>query len=165
VELVESPLQRIEHSVHPWVSFVIMPLFAFANSGVRILGNITAAVQHPVSLGILIGLFLGKPLGIWFAARMSIESGLATAPSELSWRTLSGGAWLCGIGFTMSLFIATLAFGEGNLLDMSKIGILAASLASGVCASIYLARQAGSIPSAKSGLRTQQGGEQHEVDL
>jgi Na+:H+ antiporter, NhaA family len=137
---VQSPLDRIEHSLHPWVSFAIMPLFAFANAGVTILGNATAAVRHPVTLGVAVGLFIGKPLGVWLFARMSVKFHLATAPPELSWKSLFGAAWLCGIGFTMSLFIATLAFGDGTLLTMSKIGILAASLASGVCASIFLVR-------------------------
>ena len=141
LELIESPLHRIEYSLHPWVSFVVMPLFAFSNSGVRIFGNVAAAAKHPVSLGIILGLFVGKPLGIWLFARGAAKSGLAAVPPELTWRTLFGAAWLCGIGFTMSLFIATLAFGEGALLDMSKIGILAASLASGICASIFLLRQ------------------------
>jgi NhaA family Na+:H+ antiporter len=143
LELVESPLHRIEHALHPWVGFAIMPIFAFANSGVRILGNVTAATRNPVSLGIVLGLFAGKPLGIWLFARMSVKSGVAAAPAELSWKAIFGAAWLCGIGFTMSLFIATLAFGDGALLNMSKIGILAASLASGASASIYLLRQTG----------------------
>jgi NhaA family Na+:H+ antiporter len=147
LELVESPLHRVEHFLHPWVSFVIMPLFAFANSGVRILGNLGAAARHPVSIGIVLGLFLGKPVGIWLFARMSAKSGVAIALPELSWGALFGAAWLCGLGFTMSLFIATLAFGEGDLLDMSKIGILAASLVSGVCASLFLIRQARANPS------------------
>jgi len=140
--LIESPLSRIEHSLHPWVSFLIMPLFAFANAGVRIFGNTAAAARHPVSLGVVLGLFIGKPLGIWLAARISVKSRLAAAPPELSWAEMLGVAWLCGIGFTMSLFIATLAFGEGVLLDMSKIGVLIASLASGVCASLFLLRLA-----------------------
>ena len=141
LELIESPLHRIEHWLHPWVGFLIMPLFAFANSGVRILGNVAAALRHPVSIGVGLGLFLGKPVGIWLFARLSTKFGLATAPVNLSWRALFGAAWLCGIGFTMSLFIATLGFGEGVLLDMSKIGILTASLASGICASVFLIRQ------------------------
>lgn len=145
LELVESPLHRIEHSLHPWVSFAIMPLFAFANAGVKILGNVTAALGHPVAVGVILGLFIGKPLGIWLFARVGAKSGLAAAPPELSWGALFGAAWLCGIGFTMSLFIATLAFGEGALLDISKIGILAASLASGVCASIFLVRSGGGV--------------------
>ena len=144
LELVESPLHRIEHSLHPWVSFAIMPLFAFANSGVRILGNGAAALRSPVTLGVVLGLFLGKPLGIWLFACLSAKYRLATAPPELSWGELFGAAWLCGIGFTMSLFIATLAFGEGALLNISKIGILVASLSSGICASMFLIRQSSS---------------------
>jgi len=141
LEMVQSPLHRIEHSLHPWVSFLIMPLFAFANSGVRILGNVAAAARHPISLGIVVGLFVGKPLGIWLFARLFTKSRLVTAPGELSWEGLFGAAWLCGLGFTMSLFIATLAFGDGPSLNISKIGILAASLASGICASLFLLRQ------------------------
>jgi NhaA family Na+:H+ antiporter len=118
-----------------------MPLFAFANAGVRILGNGMAAVTHPVSLGVALGLFIGKPLGIWFFAWMSAKAGLATPPTELSWGRILGGAWLSGIGFTMSLFIAALAFGDGALLDMSKIGTMAASLAAGVCGSVILLRK------------------------
>jgi len=136
--LIESPLNRIEHALHPWVSFAIMPLFAFANAGVHILGNLTAAAQHPVTLGVALGLFVGKPAGIWLFAATSGKSRLAIAPPELSLRALFAAAWLCGIGFTMSLFIATLAFGEGDLLNMCKIGILTGSLASGVCASLFL---------------------------
>jgi len=141
LEMVESPLHRIEHSLHPWVSFLIMPLFALANAGVQIFGNLAAAVRHPVSIGVVLGLFLGKPIGIWAFAWMSTKIGLAAAPSELSCGALFGAAWLCGIGFTMSLFIGTLAFGEGDLLSMSKIGILAASLASGMCGCLFLIRQ------------------------
>lgn len=146
LKMIESPLHRIEHFLHPWVSFAIMPLFAFSNAGVRIFGNGTAALRNPVSLGVAVGLFVGKPLGIWVSARLAAKTGVAAAPPELSWRALFGAAWLCGIGFTMALFIANLAFGEGALLDMSKIGILAASLASGVCASVFLVRRSGTVP-------------------
>jgi NhaA family Na+:H+ antiporter len=139
-ELVESPLHRIEHYLQPWVSFLVMPLFAFANAGVRILGNGLAAATHPVSLGVALGLFIGKPLGIWSFARLSAKTGLATPPAELSWRTIFGAGCLSGIGFTMSLFIATLAFGDGALLDMSKIGTMAASLAAAICGSMILLR-------------------------
>jgi NhaA family Na+:H+ antiporter len=142
-ELIESPLHRIEHYLHPWVSFLVMPLFAFANAGVRILGNGLAGVAHPVSLGVILGLFIGKPLGIWFFAWMSAKTRLATPPAELSWGSIFGAGSLSGIGFTMSLFIATLAFGDGALLNMSKIGILLASLAAGVCGSMILRRTPG----------------------
>jgi NhaA family Na+:H+ antiporter len=139
-ELIESPLHRIEHYLQPWVSFLVMPLFAFANAGVRIWGNVSSAIKHPVSIGVFLGLCIGKPLGIWLFAWLSTRVGLANAPAQLSWRKIFGASWLCGIGFTMSLFIATLAFGEGFLLDMSKIGTLAASLIAGVCGSLCLLR-------------------------
>jgi Na+:H+ antiporter, NhaA family len=140
-ELVESPLHRIEHFLHPWVSFLVMPLFALANAGVRILGNGLAAVTHPVSLGVVLGLFVGKPLGIWFFAWISARTGMATPPADLSWGRIFGAAWLSGIGFTMSLFIAALAFGDGALLDMAKIGTMGGSLAAGICGSMILLRR------------------------
>ena len=141
-ELVQSPLHRIEHNLHPWVSFLVMPLFAFANAGVGILGNILPAIRHPASMGVALGLLIGKPLGIWMFAWLSVKTRLAKLPSELSWGNIFGAGSLCGIGFTMALFIATLAFGEGALLDMSKIGILGASLLAGICGSGLLLRKA-----------------------
>jgi NhaA family Na+:H+ antiporter len=143
LELVESPLHRIEHSLHPWISFAIMPLFAFANSGVRIFGNVSAAARHPISLGIVLGLFIGKPLGIWIFARMAVISSLATAPPDFSWRAGFGAAWLSGIGFTMSLFISGLAFGDETSMAMAKIGIMSGSLAAGICGSMILLRSPG----------------------
>lgn len=140
-ELVQSPLHRIEHNLHPWVSFLVMPLFAFANAGVGILGNIQPAIRHPASIGVALGLFIGKPVGIWMFAWLSVRTRLAMLPSELSWRNILGAGCLCGIGFTMALFIATLAFGEGALLNMSKIGILGASLLAGICGSLLLLRE------------------------
>lgn len=136
-ELVQSPLHRIEHRLQPWVSFLVMPLFAFANAGVQIFGNIRASVTHPVAIGVLIGLFVGKPLGISSFAWLAAKCG-ATTPAEVNWRQVFGASWLCGIGFTMSLFIAGLAFGEGPLLDMAKIGTLAASLLAGIAGAIVL---------------------------
>jgi Na+:H+ antiporter, NhaA family len=140
-ELVESPLHRIEHFLHPWISFLVMPLFAFANAGVRVLGNGLAAATHPVSLGVIVGLFIGKPLGICSFAWISAKSGLATRPRELTWGKIFGAGCLSGIGFTMSLFIASLAFGEGAFLDMAKIGTMGASLAAGICGSMILLRR------------------------
>lgn len=137
-ELVQSPLHRIEHFLLPWTSFLIMPLFAFANAGVHVLGSGLHAIQHPAAVGVALGLFIGKPLGVFLFAWLSIKTGLAASPADLSLTQIFGASWLCGIGFTMSLFIANLAFGEGLLLDMSKIGILAASLAAGVCGSMLL---------------------------
>jgi len=138
-ELIQSPLHRIEHRLQPWVSFLIMPLFAFANAGVHLFGNLKAAATHSVALGVLVGLFVGKPLGItsfaWFATKAGTE-----APAGTNWKQLFGASWLCGIGFTMSLFIAELAFGEGQLLDIAKIGTLAASLFAGAAGAAVLWR-------------------------
>ena len=142
-ELIESPLHRIEQSIQPWVSFLVMPLFALANAGVRIWGNVLPALRHPVSMGVALGLLIAKPVGISLFAWMSAKSRLAKPPANLSWGEIFGGAWLCGIGFTMSLFMADLAFGDGALQDMAKIGTLAASLAAGTCGSIFLLRVTG----------------------
>jgi Na+:H+ antiporter, NhaA family len=144
LELVESPLHRIEYAIHPWVSYAILPVFAFANLGIPVVDKLAEAVRHPVSLGVALGLFVGKPIGVWLFAWSSAKLGLASAPADLSPGALFGAAWLCGIGFTMSLFIATLAFNDETLLNMAKIGVLVASLFSGVCASLFLVlRQAG----------------------
>ena len=140
-ELIESPLHRIEHYLQPWISFLIMPLFALANAGVHILGNLLPAVTDSVSLGVALGLFVGKPLGISLFAWTSAKLRLATPPSELSWREILGASWLCGIGFTMSLFVADLAFGSGHMLDMSKIGTIFASIAAGMCGGSFLLRR------------------------
>ena len=140
-ELIESPLHRIEHYLQPWVSFLIMPLFALANAGVHVLGNLLPAMTDNVSLGVALGLFVGKPLGISLFAWTSTKLQLATPPSELSWRGILGASWLCGIGFTMSLFVADLAFGSGQMLDMAKIGTIFASIAAGVCGGAFLLRR------------------------
>jgi len=140
-ELIESPLHRIEHYLQPWVSFLIMPLFALANAGVRIFGNLLPAVTDKVCLGVAMGLFVGKPLGISLFAWISAKLQLATPPSELSWGEILGASWLCGIGFTMSLFVADLAFGSGHMLDMSKIGTIFASIAAGMCGGAFLLRR------------------------
>lgn len=131
-ELVQSPLHRIEHRLHPWVSFFIMPLFALANAGVHFLGDLGSAAAHPVTVGVLLGLFFGKPLGITAAAWLAVKAGIAAEPAGVNWKQIMGGALVCGIGFTMSLFVAGLAFGDGALLDMAKIGTLSASVLAGV---------------------------------
>lgn len=139
-QMLQTPLFRIEHALQPWVAFLIMPLFALANAGVHVLGNVGAALGSTVSLGVMLGLIVGKPVGITFLAWLAAKSGLASKPADVHWRQLLGAACLCGIGFTMSLFIAALAFGSSSLLDLSKIGTLAASLAAGVVGSIILGR-------------------------
>ena len=140
VQMVESPLHRIEHELQPWISFLVMPLFALANAGVDVTHNIVGAAKHPLSYGILFGLFAGKPAGIFLFSWVAARTGLATVPDGVSWPQILGAAWLCGIGFTMSLFIAGLAFEDETLLSVSKIAILAASLVSGIAGCLVLAR-------------------------
>ncbi|MEZ5974566.1 MAG: Na+/H+ antiporter NhaA [Planctomycetota bacterium] len=118
-----SPLERLEHSLHPWVGFVIMPIFALANSGVPI---DTASMGSPLALAIGAALFLGKPLGICLTAWLAIRAGRATLPEGVSWPAMIGAGILCGTGFTMSLFITSLSF-EGALGDTGRVGVLLGS--------------------------------------
>lgn len=127
-EQVQTPLQRLEHTLHPWVSFVVLPIFALANAGVTIGAELSAAVASPVSLGVFGGLLIGKPLGILLASRLAVYTRLADLPAGVAWRHVVGAGCLGGIGFTMSLFIATLAFEGTPFLTMAKMGILGASL-------------------------------------
>ena len=131
-EQVETPLQRMEHALHPFAIFVIMPVFALANAGVSLYGGVVESLTHPVSLGIIVGLFAGKQLGVTLFAWLAVRSGMAVLPGDLTWRHIHGASCLAGIGFTMSLFIGALAFGESQLLSLAKIGILSASLLSGL---------------------------------
>ncbi|HEY1897555.1 MAG TPA: Na+/H+ antiporter NhaA [Terracidiphilus sp.] len=144
VELVESPLYRIEHGLHPWISFLVMPLFALANAGVNFSDTGTGAITHPLSLAIFFGLFVGKPVGIWLSSFLAAKTGIATPPANLSWTQCFGAASLCGIGFTMSLFVAELAFDDVSLLSISKVAILGASLAAGIGGSVLLVLSTGS---------------------
>jgi NhaA family Na+:H+ antiporter len=127
-----SPLKRLEHDIHPWVMFGVVPIFGFASAGVHLSGGLGALTQ-PLPLAILAGLFVGKQLGIFGAIWLAIRTGLASRPDCASWRQLYGAAMLCGIGFTMSLFIGALAFpGDQALIDEAKIGTLAGSLLSAI---------------------------------
>lgn len=146
VQLVQSPLHRIEHQLQPWVSFLVMPLFALANAGVDVTHNIMGALKHPISLGILFGLFVGKPLGIWLFSFVAAKTRIALPPADTSWQQTFGAAWLCGIGFTMSLFVAGLAFEDDSSLRVAKIAILVASILSGVFGSLVLVRSAKTQP-------------------
>jgi Na+:H+ antiporter, NhaA family len=134
---VQPPLYRLEQALQPWVSFAIMPLFALANAGVHLTGGLHTLTQ-PVSVGVFLGLFFGKPTGIMAFVFLFSKTGVAAIPSGVSWRQIFGASWLCGIGFTMSLFVATLAFGASELLDLAKAGTLAASIAAGVAGSLVL---------------------------
>jgi Na+:H+ antiporter, NhaA family len=137
-EAVTPPLLRLEHALQRFCAFIVMPLFAFSNAGVTLSGSMSADVMTPVVLGLVIG----KPLGITVAAVMAARWRIATLPEGVTWRLLHGCTWLAGIGFTMSLFIATLAFEGTELLDSAKGGILGGSLIAGAVGA-WLIRAAG----------------------
>ncbi|HJT79950.1 MAG TPA: Na+/H+ antiporter NhaA, partial [Chthoniobacterales bacterium] len=134
-EKVTAPVLRLEHSLHKFTAFAIMPLFALANAGVAIGGPLH---HGQVAAGVLGGLLIGKPVGIMLMAWMAVKFRLAQLPAGTSWMLLTGCACLAGIGFTMSLFIAMLAFADPALVDAARIGILVASLLSGIAAGIVL---------------------------
>jgi NhaA family Na+:H+ antiporter len=129
-----APLERLERTLHPWVAFGIMPIFALANAGVSIQ---PADLQSPVAHAVAAGLILGKPLGIALSSWGAVKLGLARLPGGVNWHVLVGAGSLAGIGFTMSLFIAQLALPD-NLLDAGKIGVLAGSTISAVLGSLLL---------------------------
>jgi NhaA family Na+:H+ antiporter len=130
-EAVQAPLQKMEHKLHGVVAFGIMPLFALANAGVALGGGAGGATSR-ITLGVILGLVIGKPLGITLASWLAVRGHVAELPVGVSWRGIHGAAWLGGIGFTMSLFIAGLAFDDSVRLDAAKLGILAASLGAGI---------------------------------
>jgi NhaA family Na+:H+ antiporter len=139
-KLVQSPLQRLEQALHPWAIFGVMPIFALANAGVTFDGSLTQALTNPVTLGIVLGLVVGKQVGITLFSWIAVRSGFATLPSGIKWRQIYGVGWLAGIGFTMSLFIAGLAFEDAQLLSVAKFGILTSSFIAGVVGWIILRR-------------------------
>ena len=133
-----SPLIRLEHDLHPWVAFGVLPAFAFANAGVALAGITMAELVHPVELGVVFGLIIGKPLGIAASVWAATRFGLAKLPEDAEWRQIYGLALLTGIGFTMSLFIGGLAFpAEGYNVDI-RIGVLIGSVFSAVCGYLLL---------------------------
>lgn len=138
-EMSDAPLHRLEHSLHPWVAFLVLPVFGFFNAGVSWSGVSLAELAGPVPLGIAAGLLLGKPLGVigfsWLAARF----GLVQLPPEVSWKQVLGLSFICGIGFTMSLFIGALGFAEAPVLaEQAKMGVLLGSALSGIAGVVLL---------------------------
>ncbi len=134
-----SPLRQLEHELHPAVAFGILPLFAFANAGVTVTGLTMDSVLHPVPLGIAAGLFLGNQLGIFTVVWLAVRLGIARLPNGVDWVQMYGVAVLCGIGFTMSLFISALAFeGDAARVVDDRIGILAGSVVSAVAGYLIL---------------------------
>lgn len=135
-----SPLHALEHDLHTAVAFGILPLFAFANAGIPLAGVSWDYLLHPVSLGIAAGLFIGNQTGVFLSCWLAVRLGIAQLPSDLAWKHLYGTALLCGVGFTISLFIGSLAFERTgvNLLFDERVGIIAGSLLSGICGYVVL---------------------------
>ncbi len=135
----ESPLHRLEHAIAPWVGFLIVPAFGFANAGVSLAGVQLVDMLAPLPLGIAAGLFLGKQLGVFGGVVLAVKVGLAGKPRGATWLQIYAVAMLCGIGFTMSLFISGLAFpAQPELVEQAKLGIMAGSLLSAVIACVIL---------------------------
>lgn len=143
-----SPLHALEHALHKPVALLIVPLFGFANAGVSFAGMGLSSLAQPVPLGVALGLFLGKQLGVFGFAWLAIRTGVASLPRHASFTQLYGVALLCGIGFTMSLFIGALAFSDPAAVDATKIGVLTGSLASAVAGFLLLRTGGSSVPAA-----------------
>jgi NhaA family Na+:H+ antiporter len=139
-ESESSPLHELEHDLHTAVAFGILPVFAFANAGIALDGISIDSFMHGVPLGIIAGLFVGKQVGIFIFCWLSVRLGLARLPNDLRWPHIYGTALICGIGFTMSLFIGSLAFEESgvNMLFDERLGIIAGSILSGLCGYLVL---------------------------
>jgi NhaA family Na+:H+ antiporter len=126
-ERIQGPAQRLEHALTPWATYLVLPIFALANTGVSLSGDVLSDLTSPLSMGIILGLVLGKALGLSLFSWGAVRLGIAQKPSRVSWPQLFGASWLAGIGFTMSLFIAGSAFAGTALLANAKISILFAS--------------------------------------
>jgi NhaA family Na+:H+ antiporter len=136
---VETPLQRLLHALHPWVAFLILPIFAMANTGLVFRGfAFSEVISNPVVLGIVIGLVVGKPIGILLFSYLSVKTGIASLPQEVRWSHIFGGAMLGGIGFTMSLFLSELSFNDPHIIDFARIAILTGSTLAAVLGMSYL---------------------------
>lgn len=136
---VLPPLHRIEHVLHPWVAFFIIPVFALANAGIPIHGGIGENLSDPAAIGIILGLFIGKPVGVVLLAWIACKIGIASLPKGVSWRHIIGAGMLAGIGFTMAIFIANLAYANSMAhLEHAKLAILVASALSAICGALML---------------------------
>lgn len=137
-EKAHTPLQKLEHALHPITTFFILPVFALSNAGVHIEGSIIDMLIHPISLGIIAGLVLGKFLGISLFSKLMVWLKISILPEGVSWNQIYGVAFLAGIGFTMSMFISDLAFKDEEFKQIAKVGIMAASLISATIGMIWL---------------------------
>jgi len=147
-DFVDSPLHRLEHALQPWVAYGIVPLFGFANAGVSLVGIGLAELLAPIPLAVAAGLFFGKQVGIFVSVRLAVMMKIAAQPTGASWLQIYAVALLCGIGFTMSLFIGGLAFVDPVMVDEVKIGVLAGSVLSAVAG--FLLLRLATPPSARS---------------
>ena len=134
----EALLYKMEHGLHPWVAFLILPVFAFANAGVNFTGIGIDDLLQPLTLGIAVGLFLGKQIGIFLATWIGVKSGIARLPENVSWKHVYGVACLTGVGFTMSLFIGSLAFTTADAMNAVRLGVVLGSVLSGIIGYVLL---------------------------
>jgi Na+:H+ antiporter, NhaA family len=133
-----TPLQKLEHAMHPVTAYFILPIFALCNAGVHIQGNIFEMLFHPIAIGIVAGLVLGKFIGISLFSRLVVRFKIASLPEGVSWQQIYGVAFLAGIGFTMSMFITELAFSDDLYKQIAKVGIITASLLSAIIGMVWL---------------------------
>jgi NhaA family Na+:H+ antiporter len=139
-EKAHTPIQKLEHALHPISTFIILPLFALSNAGVRIEGNILELILSPISIGIIVGLTLGKPIGIALASKLVAKLKIASLPEGMNWRHVYGAGFLAGIGFTMSIFISELAFETDADKQIAKVGIFVASILSAIIGMTLLSK-------------------------
>ncbi len=142
----DSPSYKLQHFLHKPVAFIIMPVFALANTGISLSGRWIESLTTPNSLGVFSGLFLGKPLGILLSSFLAVKAGLSQLPGDISWKHVVGAGFLGGIGFTMSIFITLLAFSDPEIIQGTKISILLSSLLAGVTGFLILSRQTAKRP-------------------
>ncbi len=141
-EDAHTPLQELEHALHPFIAFFILPVFALSNAGVHVEGSVVDMILHPISLGIIAGLVLGKFIGITLLSRLVVKLKIAVLPEGVTWKQIYGVAFLAGIGFTMSIFISELAFKDEEYKQIAKVGIMAASFISAIIGMSLLSRGA-----------------------
>jgi NhaA family Na+:H+ antiporter len=140
-EKTYSPLKKIEKDLHPWVTYGVLPLFAFSNAGVSLTGLTYATFYHSVAVGIILGLFFGKQLGVMLATYLAVSLKICDLPAQTTWRQYYGMAILTGVGFTMSLFVGSLSFDDAILQTIMRIGVLTGSTLSGICGYFFLKRK------------------------
>tara|TARA_R110002050_G_scaffold297339_2_gene458632 strand:+ start:48234 stop:49568 length:1335 start_codon:yes stop_codon:yes gene_type:complete len=138
LDQVQTPLQKLEHAIHPFVAFIVLPLFALSNAGVHISGSIINMLLSPIALGVMAGLVFGKFLGITIFTRLMVKFKISVLPENVEWPEIYGAAMLAGIGFTMSIFISDLAFDDIEIIEKAKVGVMAASVVSAIAGLLML---------------------------